>query len=268
LARINAPAAWDAATGDPNVIIAFVDSGVELIHPDFAGRLWVNDDPPNGVDDDLNGKVDDLNGWNVFANNNDIGDSNGHGSRVGGVAGAATNNGVGVAGMCWSCSLMFVNAMRANNVANYSDVAAAVQYAASNGAEVINLSLGGYADSAVLRDAVREAAVTALVVGSAGNDDNSTLLSGCLPGSAGGCGHRCQRPEGGFLQRWWLDRYASAPGQDIRTTTRGGYDTASGTSLAAPLVAGLAGLIGSQQPAWTPEQVRWQISIQRSPSTA
>ena len=259
LAKINAAAAWDAATGDPNVIIAFVDSGVDLTHPDFAGRLWVNDDPPNGVDDDLNGKVDDLNGWNVFANNNDIGDSNGHGSRVGGVAGAATNNGVGVAGMCWNCSLMFVNAMRANNVANYSDVASAVQYAASNGAQVINLSLGGYADSAVLRDAVREAAITALVVGSAGNDDNSTpFYPAAYPEVLAVAATDVNDQKAAFSNYGgWID--VSAPGQDIRTTTRGGYDTASGTSLAAPLVAGLAGLIRSQQPAWTPEQVRWQI---------
>ncbi|MFM7172644.1 MAG: S8 family serine peptidase, partial [Caldilinea sp.] len=259
LARINAPAAWDAATGDPSVTIAFVDSGVDLTHPDFAGRLWVNDDPPNGIDDDLNGKVDDLNGWNVFANNNDIGDSNGHGSRVGGVAGAATNNGAGVAGMCWKCSLMFVNAMQANNVANYSDVAAAVQYAASNGAQVINLSLGGYADSAVLRDAVREAAVTALLVGGAGNDDSGAPFYPAAYPEVLAVAATDNTDQKALFSNYgaWVD--VSAPGQDIRTTTAGGYATGSGTSLAAPFVSGLAGLIRSQQPAWTPEQVRWQI---------
>ncbi len=86
---------------------------------------------------------------------------------------------------------MFVNAMQANNVANYSDVAAAVQYAASNGAHVINLSLGGYADSAVLRDAIREAATTAVIVAGAGNDDSAhALLSGRLPRGAGRRRHR------------------------------------------------------------------------------
>ncbi len=69
LPKINAPAAWDVSTGDPGVVIAIVDSGVDTAHPDFAGRLWVNDDPSNGVDDDLNGKVDDTNGWNVLAGN-------------------------------------------------------------------------------------------------------------------------------------------------------------------------------------------------------
>ena len=260
LARINAPAAWDATAGDPSVTIAFVDSGVDLTHPDFAGRLWVNDDPPNGVDDDLNGKVDDLNGWNVFANSNDISDPNGHGSEVGGVAGAATDNSAGVAGMCWNCRLMFVNAMQASFVANYSDVAAAVQYAASNGAQVINLSLGGYADSAVLRDAVREAAITALLVGGAGNDDSGAPFYPAAYPEVMAVAATDNTDQKAVFSNYgaWVD--VSAPGKDIRTTTvGGGYATGGGTSLAAPFVSGLAGLIRSQQPAWTPEQVRWQI---------
>jgi subtilisin family serine protease len=259
LAKINAPTAWDVTTGDANVIIAIVDSGVDATHPDFADRLWVNDDPVNGVDDDLNGKVDDLNGWNVFANNSDISDLNGHGSEVGGVAGAATNNGAGVAGICWNCSLMFVNAMQANNVANYSDIAVAVQYAASNGAQVINLSLGGYADSAVLRDAVREAAITALIVGGAGNDDSSNpFYPAAYPEVLAVAATDANDQKAVFSNYGaWVD--VSAPGRDIRTTTVGGYATGSGSSLSAPFVAGLAGLIRSQQPAWTPEQVRWQI---------
>ena len=260
LARINAPIAWDATAGAPSVTIAFVDSGVDLTHPDFAGRLWVNDDPPNGVDDDLNGKVDDLNGWNVFANSNDISDPNGHGSEVGGVAGAATDNSAGVAGMCWNCRLMFVNAMQASFVANYSDVAAAVQYAASNGAQVINLSLGGYADSAVLRDAVREAAITALLVGGAGNDDSGAPFYPAAYPEVLAVAATDNTDQKAVFSNYgaWVD--VSAPGKDIRTTTvGGGYATGGGTSLAAPFVSGLAGLIRSQQPAWTPEQVRWQI---------
>ena len=173
LPKIAAPAAWDTTTGAESVVIAIIDSGVDATHPDLAGQRWVNDDPVDGVDNDLNGKVDDLHGWNLIANNNDLDDPNGHGSQVGGVAGAVANNGVGVAGICWGCKLMFVNAMQANNAANYSDIAAAVQYAASNGAQVINLSLGGYADSAALRDAIAEAATTAVIVAGAGNDDSS-----------------------------------------------------------------------------------------------
>ncbi len=259
LPKINAPAAWDVTTGAPTVIIALVDSGVDTAHPDFAGRLWENDDPVNGADDDLNGKVDDANGWNVFANSNDLTDPNGHGSEVGGVAGAASDNGAGVAGMCWNCRLMFVNAMQANNVANYSDVAAAVQYAASNGAQVINLSLGGYADSAVLRDAVREAAITALIVGGAGNDDSGNpFYPAAYPEVLAVAGTDLNDQKAVFSNYGaWVD--VSAPGKEIRTTTVGGYATSNGTSLAAPFVSGLAGLIKSQHPTWTPEQVRWQI---------
>jgi len=259
LAKINAPAAWDVNTGDPSVIIAIVDSGVDATLPDFADRLWVNDDPINGADDDLNGKVDDLNGWNVFANSNDISDPNGHGSEVGGVAGASGDNGAGVAGMCWTCKLMFVNAMQASGVANYSDVAAAVQYAASNGAHVINLSLGGYADSAVLRDAVREAAITAVIVAGAGNDDSGNPFYPAAYSEVLAVAATDANDQKAVFSNFgaWVD--VSAPGKDIRTTTIGGYATDSGTSLAAPFVAGLAGLIKSQHPTWTAEQVKWQV---------
>ncbi len=259
LPKINAPAAWDVSTGDPGVVIAIVDSGVDTTHPDFVGRLWVNDDPPNGVDDDLNGKVDDTNGWNVLAGNATLTDPNGHGSQVGGVAGAATNNGAGVAGMCWGCKLMFVNAMQANNAANYSDIAAAVQYAASNGAHVINLSLGGYADSAVLRDAIREAATTAVIVAGAGNDDSATpFYPAAYPEVLAVAATDADDKKAIFSNYGaWVD--VSAPGKDIRTTTLGGYATDSGTSLSTAFVSGLAGLIKSKNPVWTAEQVKWQI---------
>lgn len=259
LPKINAPAAWDVSTGDAGVVIAIIDSGVDTAHPDFAGRLWVNDDPPNGVDDDLNGKVDDTNGWNVLAGNATLTDPSGHGSQVGGVAGAATDNGVGVAGMCWGCKLMFVNAMQANNAANYSDIAAAVQYAASNGAHVINLSLGGYADSAVLRDAIREAATTSVIVAGAGNDDSSSpFYPAAYPEVLAVAATDADDKKALFSNYGpWVD--VSAPGKDIRTTTLGGYATDSGTSLSTAFVSGLAGLIKSRNPTWTAEQVKWQI---------
>jgi len=230
LPKINAPAAWDVTTGSDSVVIALIDSGVDTTHPDFAGRLWVNDDPANGVDDDLNGKVDDLNGWNVLTNNGTLTDPSGHGTQVGGVAGAATDNGVGIAGMCWGCKLMFVNAMQASGAANYSDIAAAVQYAASNGAQVINLSLGGYADSAVLRDAIGEAATTAVIVAGAGNDDSGTPFYPAAYPEVMAVAAIDPNDQKAIFSNYgaWVD--VSAPGTDIRTTTVAGYATSEAAS--------------------------------------
>ena len=259
LPKINAPAAWDVTTGAADVVIAIIDSGVDTAHPDFAGSLWQNDDPANGADDDHNGQVDDTNGWNVLNGNGNLADPSGHGTQVGGVAGATTDNGAGVAGLCWSCKLMFVNAMQASGVANYSDIAAAVQYAASNGAHVINLSLGGYADSAMLRDAIREAATTAVIVAGAGNDDSSTPFYPAAYPEVLAVAATDPADQKAIFSNYgaWVD--VSAPGKDIRTTTVSGYATDSGTSLASPFVAALAGLIKSQHPTWTAEQVKWQV---------
>ncbi len=261
LAKINAPAAWDVSTGSGDVVIAVIDSGLDLNHPEFTGRLWVNSDEQagTGVDNDLNGFVDDLNGWNVFANNTTLDDDNGHGTQVAGVIGAASDNGVGVAGMCWACKLMIVKASQATGIANYSDIAAGITYAASNGAHVINLSLGGYADSAMLRDAIREAATTAVIVAGAGNDDTSNPFYPAAYPEVMAVAATDQNDQKAVFSDYgaWVD--VTAPGTSIRTTQVGGYATADGTSFSAPFVAGLAGLIRSAHPTWSPELVKWQI---------
>lgn len=261
LAKINAPAAWDVSTGSSAVVIAVIDSGLDLDHPEFAGRLWVNpsEQAGTGVDNDLNGYIDDINGWNVFANNTALDDDNGHGTQVAGVIGAASDNSVGVAGMCWTCQLMIVKASQATGIANYSDIAAGVAYAASNGAHVINLSLGGYADSAMLRDAIREAATTAVIVAGAGNDDTSNPFYPAAYPEVMAVAATDQNDHKAVFSDYgaWVD--VTAPGTSIRTTQVGGYATANGTSLSAPFVAGLAGLIRSAHPNWSPELVKWQI---------
>lgn len=256
LTKINAPAAWDVTQGAGAAVIALIDSGIDDTHPDLTGRLWVN---PEG-DDANNGFLGDVNGWNFVSSSPDISDPNGHGTEVSGVAGAAGNNGVGIAGVCWQCKLMPVVAMQPGGLVNYSDVAKAVQYAASNGAHVINLSLGGYADSTTLRDAIREAATTAVIVAGAGNDDSSTPFYPAAYPEVIAVAATDANDQKAIFSNYgaWID--VSAPGKDIRTTFAGGaYVTNGGTSLSAPFVAGLAGLLKSHYPAWTAEQIKWQI---------
>jgi thermitase len=262
LDKINAPAAWNVVTGTPGVVIAIIDSGIDTTHPDLAGRLWFNpgEIPSNGIDDDNNGYVDDENGWNFVASNNSIADDNGHGTQVAGVAGASTNNAIGIAGMCWNCRLMIVKAMQTSGVANYSDIAAAVNYAASKGAQVINLSLGGYADSATLRAAIEAASATVVIVGGAGNDNVSTPFYPAAYSNVLAVASTTISDTKASFSNYgaWVD--VVAPGVAISTTFSGGdYGTSEGTSLSAPFVSGLAGLIKSQHPDWSPALVRAQI---------
>ncbi len=262
LDKIGAASAWDVITGTPGVVIAVLDTGIDTTHPDLVDQLWVNpgETPGNGIDDDNNGYVDDVNGWNFIAQTNEVMDDDGHGTRVAGVAATTANNGQGIAGMCWNCRVMSVKVMQPGGFANYSDVALGVAYAAAKGAKVINISLGGYADSPTLRNAIASASSTAMIVAAAGDDNVSTpFYPAAYPNvlSVGGTDNSDTRASFSNYGSWIN---IAAPAVAITTTLTGGtYGPASGTSLAAPLVSGLAGLIWSQHPDWSPALVRLQV---------
>ena len=263
LGKIQVEGAWNVVTGTPTVAIAIVDSGVDLTHPDLAPNLWVNpgEIPGNGIDDDANGFVDDINGWNFVAGSNDVADDSGHGTLVAGVAAARTDNGIGIAGVCGNCRFMPVKVMQPSGIANYSDIAAGVVYATAKGARVINLSLGGYADSKTLRDAITNAvAQNIVVVGGAGNDGVSTpFYPAAYEDVIAVAGTTAADTRTGASNYGsWVD--VCAPGEGILTTALGGdYLATSGTSIAAPLASGLAGLLLAVHPDWTPALVRSQL---------
>lgn len=261
--QINAPAAWDVVTGTTDVVVAVVDAGLDTSHPDLAGQLWTNpgEIAGNSVDDDNNGYVDDIYGWNLVDNNADLSDNTGHGTQVAGVIAAATDNGEGVAGVCWNCQVMIVKVTQPGGIANYSDIAAGVVYAAQKGAEVINLSLGGQSDSATLRAAIAAASQTTVVVGGAGNDQSSVpfypaAYDDYVLATAGTTIGDTRASTSNYGT--WVD--VSAPGEVITTTfSGGGYGPSSGTSMAAAFASGLAGLLRSQYPAWSANMVRAHI---------
>jgi subtilisin family serine protease len=271
LPAVYAPSAWDVTTGDPDIIIAITDNGVDWDHPDLASNIWDNEDevPNNGLDDDDNGFVDDIRGWDFSGNDNNPscdGDtvfiSLGHGTHVAGLASARANDAYGVAGLAPECSIMPIK-ISSGQYIEYG--AAGITYAYENGAKVINCSWGGNYYSQLEADAIANAlAAGALVVASAGNDNTQYLH---YPSSLDG-----------VLSVAAMDPYdvksvysnshptvdVCAPGDNIFSTfvTSSGsasYSTMSGTSMASPIVAGLAGLVFSQYPTWSPDQVTVKI---------
>lgn len=291
LYKINAKEAWKINNGNKNIIIAIIDSGVYWEHPDLMqnihqnlgedadgdghtiewdGTRWVLDPGDlDGIDNDGNGFADDLIGWdfggtNGTPDNNPAEDAPTHGTLVAGVAGAVTNNGVGIASIGYNCSLMPVKGSRedlGNTYIIYSSEA--IKYAADNGAKIINCSFSGYSYSKAEQEVIAYAVSKgALVVAAAGNNNNSIPTypagyEGVLSVAATNI-NDVRYPASSFGET--ID--VSAPGQKIYTTWgTEGYSTVSGTSLASPLVAGLAGLVKNQFKNYTPLQIGEQIRV-------
>ncbi len=262
LATIGARSAWDFTTGNNWVTIAIVDTGVDLSHPDLAQKIWRNasEIAGNGKDDDGNGYVDDVQGWNFIAGSGDVNDDNGHGTHVTGIAAAATDNRLGIAGLSWGARAMPVKVLDKYGSGWEDGIALGVRYAVRNGARIINLSLGGSAPLPILQDALQYAQENGvLVVAAAGNSGGSVLYPAAYPEAMAVAATDATDQRAAFSSHGPQISVA-APGVDILSTYRGGgYCSMSGTSMAAPFVAGLAALVWSEHPEYTAAQVRARI---------
>lgn len=253
VADIDAPAAWDRTTGSGNTIIAVVDGGIDLTHEDLAGKIWVNSDEVagNGVDDDHNGYADDVHGWN-FYDNEPAAISSTHATHVAGIAAAESNNGRGITGVDWGARIMSVRVLSSGGAGHEDDIIRGIEYAVANGADVINLSLAGSSSSSALFAAIENAyASGAVVVAAAGNNGRNTGIAPQYPACADVngvdmvIGVAATNDEG---EPWGSSNYGpcvniAAPGVKIESTKpNNSYGTMSGTSMAAPHVAGVAGL--------------------------
>ena len=186
---VGALAAWDRTRG-AGQLIAIVDSGIDLTHPDLSGRLWQNPgETPGGGDGDSNGRVDDVHGYDFVQDDGDPDDFQFHGTHVAGTAAATADNGAGVAGVAPEASLMAVRVLDGNGGGTSADVGSGIVYAAQEGADVINLSLGGAggAGDLYLQDALAVArdfdAVVVAAAGNEGNDNDVHARTPCaLPG--------------------------------------------------------------------------------------
>jgi RHS repeat-associated protein len=256
-ADISASPAWATTTGSATTIIAVVDSGVDFTHPDLKNNRWKNSsETQNDRDDDRDGFTDDLYGWDWVTERNVIGDPQGHGTAVAGVISAEGNNGQGVSGVMWRAGLMSLRVLDATGTGDVADAVEAIDYAVAHGAQAINLSWGTDAESLFLRDAIERAGRRGVVVvASAGNDGRDLASAPYYPASFNLSNLIAVASTDKFDQLTsWSNWSASgvvvaAPGVDILSTQKGGgYQTVSGTSISAPLVSGVAGLVKTLRP--------------------
>jgi len=190
-ADIDTPEAWDRVTNCSAIVVAVIDTGVDYNHPDLAGppsNIWINagDNNANGIDDDGNGYIDDGRGWDFIQMDNDPMDFHSHGTHVAGTIGAIGDNGIGGTGVCWTVQVMSVRALSTLGSGTTAELAAAIDYAVANGANVINMSLGGTGGFAgdIIDTAIASArAAGVLVVAAAGNTGTNNDVSPFYPAS-------------------------------------------------------------------------------------
>lgn len=271
-ADIDAPEAWDLQTGN-NVVIAVVDTGVDYNHADLRNNIWSNtrEISNNGIDDDGNGFVDDVRGWDFVNNDNNPMDDNRHGTHVAGTIAAQGNNAGGVTGVNWSARVMPVKFSNAAGVGTTAAAINAINYAVRNGAKVINASWGGGGFSQALFNAINAANnAGVLFVAAAGNNGtNNDVVAAYpanynLPNIISVAASDSADVRAGFSNFGPATVDLAAPGVAIRSTVPTaiialGYASLSGTSMAAPHVAGVAGLVLAQNSTLTVAQLKSAI---------
>ena len=263
---------WNKPIVNPKrPVIAIIDTGVDLTHPDLATNLWTNTaeaEGEAGYDNDGNGFKGDVHGWDFINNTPNVRDFNMHGTHVAGIA-AAANNGIGIVGANPQALIMPVSVMQSDGTGDVATIVKGIDYAVTNGATALNLSLGTYANSRALRQSLERAYQTAVIVAAAGNDGRcinsphnpvpcfgaapmfpaaysfvlgvqATTNTGSLAGFSNydddgntySCRTTLQDPDG-------FNYELKAPGTNMLSTIPGGkYKVLQGTSMAAPLVAG------------------------------
>ena len=262
---IDAPEAWDIATGSSDVVVAVIDTGVDYTHEDLSANMWVNpgEIPGNGIDDDGNGYIDDIYGIDTRNNDSDPFDDNGHGTHVSGTIGAVGDNGIGVAGVNWHVKIIACKFLNYRGYGYTADAVECLQYVKGlkdSGINIIATSnswgCGGSEDcySQSLYDAIN-AQREILFIAAAGNDnqDNDSYPSFpanyYLPNllSIAATDHNDARAS--FSDYGRRSVHVGAPGVDVLSSLPGnGYGSKSGTSMATPHVSGLAALIKSEDP--------------------
>ncbi len=277
LGAINMPALWEKELNTAKrPVIAILDTGVDIEHPDLKDNIWTNTQELNGAegsDDDGNGFADDVHGWDFVNQTGRMRDFNGHGTHCAGIAAAVGNNGIGIVGANPDALIMPVTVMQSDGVGDIATIIKGIDYATANGASVISMSFGGYAYSIAEEQALARAYSSSVLVAAAGNDNKciyphkcphpttgvETVGSPMFPaaftfvfgvqattqsGTLAGFSNFDEDGPIAYNQTYFNEEQMynyelQAPGVDIYSTFPGGkYKSLSGTSMACPLVAG------------------------------
>ena len=301
LGKIGAYNAWDTTTGSNDIVVAILDTGVDLDHPDLVDNLWTNIDeiPGDGIDNDHNGYIDDVNGWNFIDDNNDPSPHDvvpfeqsavSHGTLAAGIVGAVGDNIEGTSGIAWDVRIMSLRILNALGSGREDRAVVALDYAVKNGADVINLSFTGRDVGPEFRQAIKRAYDSGVVVVAAVGNDGVTdqanlnitpIYPACLTGVRGedwviGVAATDANDEKTSFSNYGRDcTDISAPGiamfgtqyqngtNPIFSSAYGGYW--EGTSAASPVIAGSVALLLSRFPTLTPTQVKTILQLSVDP---
>lgn len=266
---INAEKAWKISQGDKAIKIAVIDTGVDYNHEDLKQNIMVNELELNGtagVDDDGNGYVDDVYGYDFANNDNDPLDGHGHGTHCAGVIGAVHNN-IGIAGIMAHVQILPVQFLTAKGSGSLEGAIKAIDYAVKRGVNIMSNSWGGRGQSQALEEAIAAAEQAGvLFVAAAGNENSNNDTTPTLPasikldnivavGAMDGKGKRAS-----FSNYGTKSVHVFAPGVNIYSTVKGNaYKKMSGTSMACPHVAGVAGLILANEPNLTYKELKAKL---------
>ena len=280
-ADIDAPEAWSIRNSASNIVVAVIDSGIRFSHQDLTNSLWINpgEIAGNGLDDDANGFVDDVHGMNALgAGSGNPNDDFGHGTHVAGIIGATGNNGLGVSGIAWSVKIMSCKFLDASGNGTFGDLIDCLNYAVTKGAQIVNLSIESSVSNAALSNAfqsVRDAGI--IVMAAAGNSGTDNDLFPKYPASFGLDNiiavTATTRTDGQAYNYGANSVHLGAPGVSILSTRNQSdshYLSDSGTSYAAPCVAGAAALLLAEFPELTYRQAidRLLATVDPLPSLA
>jgi subtilisin family serine protease len=268
LKSTSAPQAWGKTTGSKQTVIAVIDSGIDFTHPDLINNEWDNSqEQANNRDEDGNGFNDDLHGWDFVSNSSASIDGQGHGTAVAGIIAAEGNNAIGGTGVMWRASLLSLRVLDNTGTGDIARAIEAIDYATTNGAQVINCSWGTDQSSVALREAINRAAKRGIVVvASAGNNNRDIETTLRYPASFDlpnliSVSSTDNSDSLTSFSNWGATHISmAAPGADILTTRMGGdYQTVSGTSASAALVTGVIGLVKDTRPWLNADRTREMI---------
>lgn len=269
---ISVDKAWNITQGSRKVVVAVIDTGIDINHPDIKNNLWINLAEKNGkanVDDDRNGCIDDIHGCNFISNTGDLTDNHGHGTHIAGIVGAEGGNGIGISGVSPKVSLMVLKYYdpRAPGTDNLKNTIKAINYAVEQKVDIINYSGGGLDFSQSEFDAVQKAEKAGIIfVAAAGNEKSNSDQSHYYPANyplTNIISVTAINPDANVLQSsnyGVKSVHIAAPGEGIYSTLPGGrYGTMTGTSQATAFVSGVAALLKANKSDMTFKQIKDQI---------